>query len=390
MAINTSQAVVAGHICLDLIPEFSQKSEQIKDLFKPGKLTQVGPVTVSTGGAVSNTGIALHKLGIQTRLMGKVGDDLFGKAILDVLRGNGENLADDMIVDESVSSSYTLVISPPSVDRLFFHHPGANDMFSETDIDRDIVQDADLFHFGYPPIMKQMYESTGKQLTTLFREIKQGEITTSLDMAFPDPDSDAGYADWHTILENTLPHVDIFLPSMDEIAFMLHHPWSESPDDLPISVGVLDEIANRLLEYGTGIVVLKLGDQGLYVRTPKYKDRLQDIPLLQQQDLDNWTDRELISPCFKTEVAGTTGAGDSTIAGFLAGILYSQPLEQCIKTAVGVGACNVEQPDATSGVPDWNTVQSRIRGDWEILETNLLLENWHFDEKTRLWDRNTG
>jgi sugar/nucleoside kinase (ribokinase family) len=309
---------------------------------------------------------------------------------MEVLRSNGKNLADDMIVDEAVSSSYTLVISPPSVDRSFFHHPGANDMFSATDIDRDIAQNAALFHFGYPPIMQQMYQNNGKQLTNIFREIKQSGVTTSLAMAFPDPDSNAGHPDWHTTLENTLPHVDIFLPSMDEIAFMLRHPWHKSPDELPISVGVLEQLANRLLDYGTGIVVLKLGDQGLYVHTPKYSDRLQHIPLFQQLDLDNWTDRELLAPCFKTEVAGTTGAGDSTIAGFLAGMLNGQSIEQCMKTAAGAGACNVEQPDATSGVSDWNIVQSRINSGWEILDTNVHLENWQWNEISGLYDRDAG
>jgi len=47
-----------------------------------------GAATVSTGGAVSNTGIALHRLGVPTRLMGKVGDDILGRAIPDVLRSH--------------------------------------------------------------------------------------------------------------------------------------------------------------------------------------------------------------------------------------------------------------------------------------------------------------
>ena len=50
--------------------------------FAPGRLLQIGPATFSTGGPVSNTGLALHRLGIATRLMGKVGDDLLGQAAL--------------------------------------------------------------------------------------------------------------------------------------------------------------------------------------------------------------------------------------------------------------------------------------------------------------------
>ena len=49
--------VVAGHICLDIIPTIPH--ERIE--FEPGRLLQVGPAVLSTGGAVSNTGLALHR-----------------------------------------------------------------------------------------------------------------------------------------------------------------------------------------------------------------------------------------------------------------------------------------------------------------------------------------
>ena len=53
--------VVAGHICLDIIPTFAQRAGGVAELFNPGALIEVGPVVLSTGGAVSNTGLALHK-----------------------------------------------------------------------------------------------------------------------------------------------------------------------------------------------------------------------------------------------------------------------------------------------------------------------------------------
>ena len=80
-------AVVAGHLCLDLIPDLSgSEKDQFEAVFQPGQLVDIGPVDYCTGGPVSNTGLALTKLGIHTRLMGKVGDDLFGQ---DLRRGPG-------------------------------------------------------------------------------------------------------------------------------------------------------------------------------------------------------------------------------------------------------------------------------------------------------------
>ena len=72
--------VVAGHICLDLTPRFSEESgRNFATLLKPGKLIEVGEASISTGGMVSNTGLALYKLGIKTTAMAKVSDDALGR-----------------------------------------------------------------------------------------------------------------------------------------------------------------------------------------------------------------------------------------------------------------------------------------------------------------------
>ena len=68
-------AVVAGHICLDIIPLLESEVA-----FSPGQLVEIGPAILSTGGPVSNTGLALHRLGIDARLMGKIADDQIGRA----------------------------------------------------------------------------------------------------------------------------------------------------------------------------------------------------------------------------------------------------------------------------------------------------------------------
>lgn len=118
---------------------------------------------------MSNTGLALHRLGLRTKLMSKIGDDQFGKAILDVLGSYGDELAGGMIVAEGEHSSYSLVISPPGVDRIFLHCTGANDTFAAEDILTNELQGARLFHFGYPPLMRKMYENEGKSSPVSYR-----------------------------------------------------------------------------------------------------------------------------------------------------------------------------------------------------------------------------
>ncbi len=85
-------------------------------LLAPGRLVEAGPAVLSTGGAVSNTGLALHKLGVATQLMGKVSTDLFGQAICELVALYGSELVEEMIVVPGEVSSYSVILSSPSLD----------------------------------------------------------------------------------------------------------------------------------------------------------------------------------------------------------------------------------------------------------------------------------
>jgi hypothetical protein len=76
------------------------------------------------------------------------------------------------------------------------------------------------------------------------------------------------------------------------------------------------------------------------------------------------------------KAVGTTGAGDCTIAGFIGGLTQGLSIEQTLLGAVGVGACNVEQADAVSGVPGWNDVLGRMAAGWEQSGAALSLPGW--------------
>ena len=389
---DDAQVVAAGHICLDLLPVFEARGGGLDTLLTPGKLINVGPAVTTTGGAVPNTGLALHRLGISTRLMGKVGDDLFGHAILGLLRTHDDTLVGSMIIGRGESSSYTIVISTPGVDRMFFHYPGTNDTFGGDDIDTDQLAGARIFHFGYPPVMRRMYTDGGVELATLMRRVKTAGLTTSLDMAYPDPSSEAGQVDWAALLERVLPHVDIFLPSLDEILFMLDRPRHDAlteavTGELAASANgaLLSTLTDRLLDMGVTIAVLKLGTQGLYARTSSDTKRLASVGTTASGDAENWLGRELLAPCFKANVVGTTGAGDCAIAGFFAGLLKGLAIEGVMTTGVAVGAFNVESPDATSGVPDWDRVQARVNAGWERLPLTLSLQGWRWDADKGIW-----
>lgn len=401
--MNTFDAdiVVAGHTCVDIIPTFDpsqappgNEQAHLETLLIPGKLVNVGAAVLSTGGAVSNTGLALHRLGTAVRLVGKLGDDLFGQAILQLFQKVDQRLAEGMVIAPGEASSYTVVINPPGVDRVFLHCPGANDSFCAADITPAHLTGARIFHFGYPPLMKRMYADGGVELAQLLRQVKQAGLIVSLDMARPDPDSPAGKVDWAALLTRVLPWVDIFMPSLDEILFMLDRkrfnqlmatqPTADQP--LPgVNSNLLDDLAGRLIGMGAAVVALKLGNQGLYVRTSADPIRMTGVCHRLGLSLESWSDRELLAPCFKAHLVGTTGSGDATIAGFLTALNAGSSFEQAVTSAVAVGACSVEAADASSAIPSWNVVQQRIHSGWSQLPVNISLPGWQKHASNGLW-----
>lgn len=147
---------------------------------------------------------------------------------------------------------------------------------------------------------------------------------------------------------------------------------------------LLSSLGDELLGMGAKIVVLKLGDHGLYMRTAD-SAALAGMGRAQHVDLATWERREFWAPCFEVRVVGTTGAGDATIAGFLAAFLRGFTPEMTLTTAVAVGACNVEAADTLTGIQPWEMTQNRIRRDWQRRPLHLKTDGWEFDPASGHW-----
>jgi sugar/nucleoside kinase (ribokinase family) len=389
--------VVAGHLCLDIIPDMQHVPDgKLTSLLQPGHLLITGPATFSSGGPVSNTGLALHRLGISTRLIAKVGADPLGMILRGIVNGFGPDLASGLVEDSISPTSYSIILSAPGVDRIFMHCPGANDTFGAEDVNFDLVSQARLFHFGYPPVMRRMYSAEGRELVALFRRVKECGATSTLDMTFPDPAADGGKADWRRILTSLLPSVDVFLPSFDELMFMLHREEYEEAcrvsacGDLAeaITPQRLSALGSELLGMGVKIAVIKLGERGLYLRTAGGAD-LAKMGRGSPPNLAAWSQRELWSACYAVQVVGTTGSGDATIAGFLSALLRGFEPEEAIGAAVAVGACNVEAADALSGLRTWEETLARMAAGWPHRPMHLAEPGW-MEMRPGLWEHNLG
>jgi len=384
--------MVAGCLCIDIIPRFPDTgASALGEIVRPGKLVVMGPAKVSTGGPVSNTGVNLKTLGENVCFCARIGDDDFGALTLDYLKASGS--ADGIRVVPGDISSHTIVIAPPNIDRSFLHHPGSNNLFGPADVQQDLVERCRIFHFGYPPIMRRIYENEGEGLRDLFRIAKEAGATTSCDMSLPDPDTDGGKAPWMTILEKVLPYVDIFLPSIEEAFYAVEpeaffkmkaeHNGAELIDHF--TAADYTRIADKLLELGCKMTALKSGHRGFYFKTGSSTsfDAMGAAP---PGDPDAWSERELWCPAFSApNLASATGSGDSAIAGFLAAYLRGLSLEECLKVANCTGWQNVQELDAISGVGDWDRTAELLAQKMPMNDVRITTPGWTWSDVHELW-----
>lgn len=365
-------AVVAGYLGVDIAPGFPADRTPVPaaELFRPGKLIETEGLSISLGGVVANTGLAMKKFGQRVELMGCVGCDALGDVVTARLQEQG--VTSGIRRNRRAGTAYGIVIAPPGMDRIFFEDPGCNGVFTSDDIDYGTVAKSRLFHFGYPPLMKSLWVNHGAEFQNLFKRVRKLGVATSLDMTLPDPDSPAGKADWPGILAATLPYVDIFVPSIEEILFMMepeHYAriltsaaGRDMVDEIPQDL--LERIADRILELGVKVLMIKAGHRGAYIRTGDI-EKLNFSTAL-KLPAGNWSYRSLWAdplPVVASRFKNACGAGDCAVAGFLTALLSGVEIEKAARYAMLAGRDNLYGVDACSGLSDWEQMTDSIESD---------------------------
>ena len=385
--------VAAGHLCLDMFPRFETEiaTGRIADILRPGTLVNMGGMAFGTGGAVSNTGIAMKIFGCRVAFVAKVGDDPLARITREVIQKHGST--EGLSVSPSSDSSYSVILAPPNIDRIFLHCPGANDAFTAADLNQTVLERARLFHFGYPTLMRSMFADGGEELTRILRQARAAGLTVSLDTSLPDPTSPAGKADWRRIYEKALPYVDLFLPSIEETFYTLHPEEYLRRKEQAGGQELIDHIrpeefsrfAEEYLELGCRIAVIKAGHNGWYVKTGS-RERIAGMGRAAPREPAAWAERELWCPAFVVErIASAAGSGDSSIAGFLTGLLQGHPLEECLKLANCAGAMNLRAIDTVSGLPSWEELKEAA-ASMQVRELSFLKGDWAWDKRRKLWE----
>ncbi len=341
--------VVAGQACLDLTPKFKDKNRRIEDIFKPGGGMRLNGIEFSGGGAVCNTGLALHKLGITTLLWGQIGDDAFGSQLRLLLENKGAVVK--LVKKDYETTSYTLVIVQPGQDRIFLHDPGVDDSWKAADMDYQLLKKTKVFHFGYPTAMASMYSDGAVELTELFKNAKQTGVLTSLDMSRPHHGAET--QDWVAILERTLRYVDIFCPSVEEAIALLEPELNKAlikeSNELSVPLHELIdrakvmEMGQRFVKMGAKVSFIKCSINGMYFCSGS--DGLGE-------DYIGWENKSIWQDALVAgDVISTSGAGDTAIAGLLSGVVNKLSPIFALKCAAMAGAIAVTSLDSQQNLP---------------------------------------
>ena len=276
----------------DVTPEFGQAE----------KLVDQASLVIGGSGAIAACGAA--RLGLRVAFGGVVGEDVFGRFMLDALAEHGVDTS-GVLVDPSRPTGLSVVLSKGE-DRATLTSLG-----TIADLRGGIVDPALLRSARHVHVSSYFLQAgLAADLPELFREAHEAGASTSIDPNW-DP---AG--EWDGGLLSLLSETDCFLPNSVEARAIT-------------GVDDIDVAALTLAERGS-VVAVKFGQGG---------------------GLAVWGDEDVRSESIPTDVVDTTGAGDCFDAGFLAGRLAGWPLGRCLQVAVACGSLSTRAVGGTAAQP---------------------------------------
>jgi len=269
---------------------------------------RVEPIRLSNGGDGLNVAIGLRRLGFEVGFAGLVGEDQWGDFLASVIER--ERIDGRGLKRTGEAGTCTVLVAINSQgERTFFYYGGANDLFSLREVDPTLVSEAQAVYVGGTYLLPRF---DGEGAAELLRGARARGKLTAMDVTW---DVEGR---WLPVIAPCLPHLSWFLPSTKEAARIT-------------GLGEPGDMAAFLRDRGVDNVVIKLGERGCYV-LPEGR-------------------AGFVAPAFPVRAVDTTGAGDSFVAGFLAGLLRGWEPERSARLACAVAALNIQKVGATAGMP---------------------------------------
>ncbi|MGH7225801.1 MAG: carbohydrate kinase family protein, partial [Gemmataceae bacterium] len=275
--------IVADHVC-----------SPIAHLPAPGELVLADRLLLTIGGCAANVAVDLVKLGVSAAVIGRVGDDVFGRVVADMLRQCQVDVS-ALRISADQETSQTLIVNVAGQDRRFIHAFGANAAFVAADIPLQRVAECRVLYLGGYLLMGGVAED---ELVPIFAAARHAGAKTVLDVVT------AGSMGDLPRLEKMLPNVDVFLPNDHEARLILG-------EEDPLCQ------AERFRQLGAGTVIITMGDRGSILVSEGVRLR---------------------AAAYRVPLVDGTGGGDAFTAGYIAGLLRGLDEAGCLQNGSAVGA----------------------------------------------------
>lgn len=300
--------IVFGSINMDLVTKTPR-------LPVAGETLQGYEFFTAPGGKGANQAVAAARLGISTRIIGRLGNDDFGRQLLAGLQAAGVH-TDGVLVDETASSGVAVITVDDAGENNIIIISGANGQVNQQDVERlwDLLS-------GCTTLLLQL-EIPLPAVLAAAQAARQVGVKVILDPAPARTD----------IPSELYPLIDIITPNEIEASQLVGFPVQGQE--------AAAKAAAELRQRGVGTVIVKLGAQGVFCAT---------------------AEETFFVPAFSVCTVDTVAAGDAFNGGLAAALAEGLPLRQAVVWGAAAGALSVTKAGAQPSLPDRETFDAFLK-----------------------------
>jgi 2-dehydro-3-deoxygluconokinase len=283
---------------------------------QPGPLHEVSQFTRELAGAETNVAIGLARLGLRSGWASKVGNDAFGKFIMEKLKNENVNI-DHVLVDGNYPTGFQLksrvLEGDPEVQ--YFRKGSAASHMNVDDFNEKYFLEAKHMHMtGIPMALSEQVRDFSKHALAF---MKKSGRTVSFDPNLR-PSLWGSQQEMINHINEAAFQADTVLPGITEGQFLTGY---KEPRD----------IASFYLEKGVKLVVIKLGEAGAFYKTTKEEGTVSGIKV--------------------EKVVDTVGAGDGFAVGVISGLMEGKSVQDAVLRGNAIGSLAVQAPGDNDGYP---------------------------------------
>jgi len=287
-----------------------------------GPLRHVTYFEKHAAGAEANFAIGMTRMGFKAGIITRVGDDEFGRYIINVLRSEGVDISRVKTDPKAPNGVYFIQRDYPIPGKsnvLYYRKGSAASKMSVTDVDPDYIKQAKLLHLtGITPALSASCKKACLRALDIASEAK---VAVSFD-------TNIRLALW-----NKQKAKKTLIPMLKKANIVLI-----KPQDAEILIGKreTDEIAEEILSMGTETVVVKLSEEGATAFR---------------------SGKSVKTPAFKVPIVDVIGAGDAFAAGFISSLMRGCDLEEALEVGNAAGALVVTVRGDFENMPSLDDVK---------------------------------